>query len=148
LDRRAGRAPLKVSLHDVAKGQELYMIGHPAGLPAKYADDAVVVDLREDRKLFSADLDAYGGNSGSPVFDKATGRVVGVLVAGENDFEAKDGCWSSERYRQFFRRRGLTSAPSERVTAVHAFAEPLVEMALGAGTAGTPAPQGPRRGPR
>lgn len=147
LDRKAGRAPLKVSLREVRMGQELYMIGHPAGLPAKYTDDAVVVKVREGGMVYEADLDAYGGNSGSPVFGKDSGRIVGVLVAGENDYEAKGECWSSERYRQFFRRRGLGGL-AERVTAVNAFAEPLVVMALNAGTARAPERTGPRRGPR
>ena len=37
--------------------------------------------------FFVANLDTYGGNSGSPVFASDTNRVEGILVRGETDFE-------------------------------------------------------------
>ena len=35
---------------------------------------------------FTANLDTYRGNSGSPVFNAITHKVEGVLVRGEQDF--------------------------------------------------------------
>ena len=37
-----------------------------------------------------------GGNSGSPVFDRNTGLIEGILVRGEIDYERDDGesCYS------------------------------------------------------
>jgi len=38
-----------------------------------------------------ANLDTFGGNSGSAVFNAETGEVEGILVRGENDY-----VWSDE----------------------------------------------------
>jgi hypothetical protein len=42
--------------------------------------------------FFVANLDTYGGNSGSPVFNSTTHDVEDVLVRGENDFVQQGGC--------------------------------------------------------
>jgi hypothetical protein len=42
--------------------------------------------------FFVANLDTYGGNSGSPVFNSNTREVEGVLVRGETDFATQGGC--------------------------------------------------------
>jgi hypothetical protein len=81
LDRPvAGREPLALrSGRTVGDGEPLYLIGHPIGLPAKLADNGVVLD-NHGADFFETDLDAMACNSGSPVFS-ATGRdVVGVLT--------------------------------------------------------------------
>lgn len=92
LDRKVeGRTPLFVE-HDVpsVKGDDILVIGHPMGLPTKIADGAKV---RSDKgAYFNANLDTYGGNSGSAVFNTHTKNIVGVLVRGENDMVYKDGC--------------------------------------------------------
>lgn len=44
---------------------------------------------------FVANLDIYGGNSGSSVLNAATGRVEGILVRGEADFVHNGGCYVS-----------------------------------------------------
>lgn len=36
---------------------------------------------------FKADLDTFGGNSGSGVYDQATKKLVGVLVKGDTDYK-------------------------------------------------------------
>jgi V8-like Glu-specific endopeptidase len=74
--RRTGR---------VAKGAALYVIGHPNGLPAKFAEHAWV-QANGHRIYFEANLDTFAGNSGSPVFDRATNQVVGLLVRGDDDY--------------------------------------------------------------
>jgi hypothetical protein len=38
------------------------------------------------RNYFTANLDSYAGNSGSPVFNQKTGRVEGILIQGADDF--------------------------------------------------------------
>lgn len=92
LDRAAaqqeedGRRPATVELRaDVRRGQRLFVIGYPEGLPAKYAGGAAVRDASHALS-FIANLDTYAGNSGSPVFDAATRRIVGVLQGGEVDY--------------------------------------------------------------
>lgn len=61
------------------------VIGHPTGIPTKIAGGAKVRDNSND-VFFNANLDTFGGNSGSAVFNERTGEVVGILVRGENDY--------------------------------------------------------------
>lgn len=73
-------------------GDPLVVIGHPTGLPTKVADDAYV---RTNDKLdyFATNLDTFGGNSGSAVFNAETGVVEGILVRGETDYtRSPEGC--------------------------------------------------------
>lgn len=44
-------------------------------------------NLIRKRDFFMASLDAFVGNSGSPVFNKETGLVEGILVEGAEDFK-------------------------------------------------------------
>jgi hypothetical protein len=73
----------------VSDADDLYVIGHPCGLPAKFADGAIV-RANTDANFFVANLDTYGGNSGSPVFNRTTHQVEGILVRGEKDFIVRD----------------------------------------------------------
>ncbi|MES2855495.1 MAG: serine protease [Bdellovibrionota bacterium] len=97
LDREVvGHTPLNLRKEGNAlTGDELVVIGHPAGLPSKIADGAVV---RTEAKngFFVANLDTYGGNSGSAVFNTRTKEVEGILVRGETDYVWKDGCVRSK----------------------------------------------------
>lgn len=70
----------------LAVEDSLRVIGHPSGLPAKWADQGRVLD-NSPRPFFITDLDTYGGNSGSAVFNEKTGWVEGVLVRGDTDFQ-------------------------------------------------------------
>lgn len=65
--------------------KDVYMLGHPTGLPLKVAHIAQVTnfDVNEKVRSFPCNLDAFGGNSGSPVFIKETGQVAGILVRGQ-----------------------------------------------------------------
>lgn len=89
LDRAVtGREPLEIrSEGNVADGADLVVIGSPSGLPLKVADGAKV-RKNTHPNYFSANLDAFQGNSGSAVFNAETGVVEGILVRGENDFVA------------------------------------------------------------
>jgi V8-like Glu-specific endopeptidase len=73
-----------------ALGDAMVVIGHPSGLPTKIADGANVRSL--NTKFFVANLDTYGGNSGSAVFNAKTGEVEGILVRGENDYVGHGSC--------------------------------------------------------
>jgi hypothetical protein len=103
LDRKAaGRKPLPIDRKGgLAEGSPIYSIGHPVGLPAKIADNAAVIDIRRGDTYFMANLDTYGGNSGSGVFSAETGLLVGILVRGRNDFhKTPEGCFASEVFEQ------------------------------------------------
>ena len=71
------------------------VIGHPSGLPTKVAEGASVRSV--DTAFFTANLDTYGGNSGSAVFNSLSGEVEGILVRGETDyvFDNERSCHSS-----------------------------------------------------
>jgi V8-like Glu-specific endopeptidase len=71
--------------------QAVFVIGHPCGLPQKYAPDAEVRD-NGAAPFFVANLDTYGGNSGSPVFNAQNNKVEGLLVRGETDFVSTGDC--------------------------------------------------------
>jgi V8-like Glu-specific endopeptidase len=72
--RRQGTAPV---------GTAVEVIGHPFTLPKKVAGGAQVKGVAS--AFFTANLDTYGGNSGSPVLD-ATMTVQGILVRGNPDY--------------------------------------------------------------
>jgi Trypsin-like peptidase domain len=80
----------------IENDEDLHVIGHPVGLPTKVAGGAEVRD-NSPRAFFVANLDTYGGNSGSPVFNNETHRVEGILVRGETDFTSNGTCIVSFR---------------------------------------------------
>jgi V8-like Glu-specific endopeptidase len=76
-----GRTPLRIDfVSEISLNADLYMLGHPSGLPLKFVDGAKVRNIRPSS--FQTDLDGFGGNSGSPVFDKTRHLVIGILVSG------------------------------------------------------------------
>jgi V8-like Glu-specific endopeptidase len=99
LDRNVNdRQPLSFrKTGKIRKGTSVAVIGHPTGLPTKIADGAKV--RSHSGKFFVANLDTYGGNSGSAVFNVKTGEVEGILVRGENDYvyDSKLGCQVSNK---------------------------------------------------
>ena len=92
LDREVvGRTPLSFRTEgQISTDDALVVIGHPSGIPTKVAGGANV--RSQDNGFFVANLDTYGGNSGSAVFNSKTGVVEGILVRGERDFVYKGNC--------------------------------------------------------
>jgi len=78
---------------DINTGKKVFTIGYPLGM-------AVKIDRPEDSEIklvgkntFQTNIDAFGGNSGSPVFDSNTKKIIGILVTGfggEFDYELKE----------------------------------------------------------
>lgn len=95
LDRPViGFSPLPLRTNGVVTpGDSLVVIGHPAGIPTKVSGGANVRSL--ERGYFVANLDTYGGNSGSAVFNEQTGLIEGILVRGVADFVFSNGCRKS-----------------------------------------------------
>jgi V8-like Glu-specific endopeptidase len=77
----------------VADNAAIVVIGHPTGLPTKVAAGANV-RTNSNSVYFVANLDTFGGNSGSAVFDANNGTVEGILVRGETDYvyDSAQGC--------------------------------------------------------
>ena len=79
----------------IRDNESVYVIGHPVGLPTKFADGANVRN-NSNESFFVCNLDTYGGNSGSPVFNSSTHELEGILVRGETDFiVTENGCRKS-----------------------------------------------------
>lgn len=95
LDRPVSRdiLPLKVDpVRANLNGKNVFAIGHPSGLPAKYSGRGPVVDISNSYH-FETFLDTLGGNSGSPVFNMKN-EVVGILVSGHpvDYYQDPKGC--------------------------------------------------------
>lgn len=114
LDRPVtGRYPLHVRREGkILDKTPLVIIGHPTGLPTKVADGAYVRSNSE-ATFFVANLDSFGGNSGSAVFDATTGIVEGILVRGETDY-----IYDYERGCRIPKKCDLESCRGEDVTRI------------------------------
>ena len=82
------RTPIGLDGTALDVGDPLFMIGHPSGLPLVHTDNGRVLGARRD--VYRTDLDAFGGNSGSPVFNDL-GLIAGILIRGQDDFEEVHG---------------------------------------------------------
>jgi V8-like Glu-specific endopeptidase len=58
-------------------GEEVFVIGHPEGLPTKYSGPGKVTEVMDD--CFTINLEIYEHHSGSPVFNVQTGKVEGIV---------------------------------------------------------------------
>ncbi len=98
LDRKiTQRKPLRLNrVSDLKVGDRIGVIGHPSGLPTKVAFGESNVRNVDAPGFFVSNLDTYGGNSGSAVFNATTGLIEGILVRGERDFVRTPlGCMAS-----------------------------------------------------
>lgn len=72
----------------MVSGEQVFIIGYPRGLGQKYADRANIASTTHPIH-FTANLDAFDGNSGSPIFNAQTKSVRGILVSGEDDYRIR-----------------------------------------------------------
>ncbi len=129
IDREVvGVKPLTLDLSSTPK--DVYMLGHPYGLPLKYTKNGAIKSLTA--KQFEAALDAFEGNSGSPVFDQITKKVVGILVAGNPDYEAsstgtRDRHYTDSKsgYEKIQRISALPQTCLDRISGKKAAAAPV-----------------------
>jgi hypothetical protein len=92
LDRPLNRAALVwANSSTMTEGSSVYMIGHPSGLPKKGAFNASMLQNKHPWYFFTT-LDAFQGNSGSPVFSVTDHTLIGVLVSGEMDYISNGHC--------------------------------------------------------
>ena len=101
LDRPVtGRAPLKLSHKTPKVSESLFVIGTPSGVPLKVATGKV---RKTSIDTFTTNIDSFGGNSGSPVFNSKTGLVEGILTRGAVDYEYTWlglGCGKAKTYSE------------------------------------------------
>lgn len=85
------KEPLKLADNEnLQVSRSVLAIGHPAGLPTKITDNGRIRTVSYSNGTFVTNLDTFGGNSGSAVFNARTLEVEGILVRGETDY-VKDG---------------------------------------------------------
>lgn len=63
------------------RGNRIFAIGYPYGLPAKIIENGKVTE-KPSKEKFLSNLDTDPGCSGSPIFDAETKLIVGVLTEG------------------------------------------------------------------
>lgn len=103
LDRAVvNRHPLRVRrAGQLEDNQALTSIGHPLGLPRKYDSGGRVYE-NIGPLTFQANLDAFAGSSGSPVLNRETLEVEGILVGGNSDLDLDfvngDFCFTFRKY--------------------------------------------------
>lgn len=85
--------PLILAAQPAKLGDDVFTIGHPLGLPAKFSGPSKISRNDLSREYFEAHLDTFSGNSGGPVLNSQK-EVVGILVGGHPvDFATdKSGC--------------------------------------------------------
>jgi hypothetical protein len=84
------RVPLNVRRSgSLSIGEQVMLIGHPMGMPSKISDGGIVQSVGQ--KIL-ASVDAFAANSGSVILNSKSGLAEGILVAGEVDFQYKNGC--------------------------------------------------------
>lgn len=95
LDRKVtDRKPYSIKRMKWPKvSNDLVMIGHPLGLPKIITDQFYIIKGEgEINSLINAD--SFSGNSGSPIIEKTSKSVVGMLISGEIDlrYDYFSGC--------------------------------------------------------
>ncbi len=91
LDRSTNRTPLNIeSIRAINADDKLAALGFPSGVPMKRTDAGSVYAISPELPYIVANLDTFGGNSGSPVFDQNSGELLGLLVRGAKDYNISE----------------------------------------------------------
>ena len=69
----------------LAEGNKVFLMGYPMGMSVKITDPNDSQIYKLGKNIFTTDLDSFGGNSGGPVFDSYTKRIIGVIVTGNKN---------------------------------------------------------------
>ncbi|MCV6577261.1 MAG: serine protease [Cohaesibacter sp.] len=96
---------------DKDQGKLFVKVGHPLGYPMSWEYNKVFINAIPDLSIgkFRISSDSFHGSSGSPVFDLKTGKVVSIMVCGDQDFEAL----SSNAVQPECIREGKTLLPQQ-----------------------------------
>lgn len=115
LDRKViGRIPLTFRKKGkIKKKTPVLIIGQPSGMPTKISDGGKVRGNFWSG-FFTANVDAFGGNSGSAVINSDNHEVEGILVRGEIDYveDKQLGCMRVKICKE----RGCQGESATRIT--------------------------------
>lgn len=84
-------APLRAPEDRLSPGAAVTLLGFPEGAPLKITPGGEVRSAPPRAEVYLTSLDAFGGNSGSGVFD-TSGALVGILVSGAEDYTSGGAC--------------------------------------------------------
>jgi hypothetical protein len=96
LDRSTSRIPFVIRRTGIiGDNDDLVVEGYPSSLPLKIDQGGAVRD-NTPTAYFEANLDTFGGNSGSVVFVEDTGVAEGILVRGNRDYnwDSDNSCYT------------------------------------------------------
>lgn len=94
------RAALKLNMSKkIENSANVFMVGHPFGMPLMLSREAALIN-NNGTYQFTAGLDSFEGNSGSPVFNSKTMEVEGILVNGQEDlvYDPENECYRNKIY--------------------------------------------------
>ncbi len=85
----------------IADEARVFMIGHPFGMPLMHSKKAAVAG-NSSETIFTAGLDSFIGNSGSPVINAKTLEVEGILISGQEDLvsDSVNECYRNAKYEE------------------------------------------------
>jgi hypothetical protein len=106
-----------VSTVDAAIGDDICIIGHPAGQP-KRIEAGPCTNLSGNQILYN-DIDTLGGNSGSGILHETSGQIVGVHTNG--------GCNAAGTGSNFGMRISAIRAQSPTITNLGTATRPLAD---------------------
>lgn len=118
LDRPVINAePVKIAKQQkLANEAKVFMLGHPYGLPLMTTGPSAILNNNLDH-YFETELDAFAGNSGSPVFNAETMELEGIFVRGGTD-EVSDLDTDDLCKRWYSCEIGTDSCQTEDVTRI------------------------------
>lgn len=94
---------------EVKFGDDVYIVGAPLGFMVAWQEGHIMdVDSQKRRPLkgkMIASFAAAGGNSGSPILN-SKGKVIGVLVMGDSEFDHLSICVKSSVVKRFLKLVG------------------------------------------
>ncbi|MCH5716673.1 trypsin-like serine peptidase [Niabella hibiscisoli] len=79
------------SVKSLQSQERFYMVGHPLGTYAKISIDGILLE-NTNKYYFQLAIDAFGGNSGSPVLSEFEHKVKGILISGHTDLVEGKSC--------------------------------------------------------
>lgn len=89
-DPVVGVRPLSIDYDSsINANAEIYMLGFPLSWPQKCSYGVVIENDDGDRTI-STQIDGFANNSGSPVFNKESNKIIGIFVSSQEDFNFAD----------------------------------------------------------